>query len=961
MACDQYWNSVSALLHFDGSDGSTTFTDETGKTWTASGNAQIDTAQSVFGGASGLFDGTGDCIYSADSADFNLGSAAWTIEARIRLSSVSGDYGLFGQQDDASAADSSITLRYSSSNGGMRAALYSGSTATTHNFSWSPSIDTWYAIALVRNGNTVSLYVDGVKTGSDLAYSSTLNDSTEPFAIGAINDAASFSFNGWLDEFRLTKGQARYTANYTPDASAFEAVQCVDMEGDIAAAAAADAALSVGKDFAGDIAAAAAAAAAAWGMDGGIAATADAAADPSVGKMLAGGIAAAADVAMLDAITPEAQSLARATAAIQISVQSSGTPTADIEIEVGQSSGTASADINIAVRDAGTASAPVSVAVVDSFDVQGWTVAASIGGVDVSSLLTGQLEVRMEEGASRTASFSLDVESTPLNPLSYVGQSVAIDLVRVVGGVSVTSPLFRGVVEYPSYQPRAATLSVECSQDLQHIVAALDRTSIDSLTGGGYHRAVHGDIDDNWDYAQACMSTQAASLDCGVLGNPRKTAWDGLALWRTFGTADIDEPDIEVTFPRRADLVNQVNCTFEYRYFRLRERHHWMDWSATWFDAYKHGAQYPTVEDIQAAVGGTGWQIVSGIYFGLPARVPYADGYVEIPSTSVGRAQLHVAQRHSQTVTETHTLTVQAPKSIDNSGTIAHEMRGTLASEWKADAWESDIRTPLYGVDESEETPPTGGFEDGYRGESAYASSSASADGSFSELPNSYSGGNLETDWAPDAPRSDAEAGIESLLNMARAKILGSHRLARVSAQTDILPELDVDRAVAIDIGLVEAQGKVAAVSHVLDIESGSAATRFSVAVSGIGAAGLVSETPIAPPVVDTEALLFAAVGEDDYTPPAYGTFRAGETLYSDSLMGWLINPPQSITIVDVPVEGGGTTTKTVVNPWYTSSGYPVTGFRAQMPGVDDARRNPADTEVDQTYLVQVPEDTFVI
>ena len=61
-----------ALLHMDGADTSTTFTDESGKTWTANGNAQIDTAQSVFGGASGLFDGTGDYLSASDHADWQL-------------------------------------------------------------------------------------------------------------------------------------------------------------------------------------------------------------------------------------------------------------------------------------------------------------------------------------------------------------------------------------------------------------------------------------------------------------------------------------------------------------------------------------------------------------------------------------------------------------------------------------------------------------------------------------------------------------------------------------------------------------------------------------------------------------------------------------------------------------------------------------------------------------------------
>ncbi|MGE3298622.1 MAG: phage tail protein, partial [Porticoccaceae bacterium] len=71
---DPYWNNVVALLHMDGTNGSTTFTDQKGHTFTATGNAQISTAQSKFGGASALFDGTGDLVSSADHADWALGA-----------------------------------------------------------------------------------------------------------------------------------------------------------------------------------------------------------------------------------------------------------------------------------------------------------------------------------------------------------------------------------------------------------------------------------------------------------------------------------------------------------------------------------------------------------------------------------------------------------------------------------------------------------------------------------------------------------------------------------------------------------------------------------------------------------------------------------------------------------------------------------------------------------------------
>lgn len=955
MACDLYYDSVVALLHFDGSAGSTTFTDATGKTWTANGNAQIDTAQSVFGGASLLLDGTGDYITTPDSADFDFGSGDFTVEFRVRPAAVGTVQQFIGQW--ASGGQAWHVLMGATGQVGFNAngavIVNSGATLLANN--------TWYAVAVSRVSGTTRLFIDGTLVAS-AADAATYPNSTATLTIGRNDDAGGvWYFNGHIDEVRVTKGIGRYTASYTPDAAAFPEILCIALEGGIESAADLFGTLSKGIGLAGGAEAVGSIDGTLSTMDGSIEAAADLAGTITVNKLLAGGIEAAADLGNTTYLTTHEDSLARASAPILIEVRAQGTATAPIEIEVQYTTGTATAPIQIEVRSTGTATAPIEIAVVDSLAVTSWSLSASIGGVDVSANLTGQASVRMEEGGSRTAEFELHVASTPLNPLSYVGKDVSIDLLRNIGGVSVSAPLFRGVVEYPAYQPRAASLRLTCSQDLQHIIAGLDRTSIDSLTGGGYHSSVHGEIDDNWDYAQACMETQAASLDCGVMGNPRKTAWDGLTVWKTFTAADIDEPDIDISFPRRADLVNQVVCTFEYRYYRLRERHDWVSWAGSWLYADRLGSQYPTVHDIEAALNGAGWQVVSGVYIGQPERIPYADGYLEIPRTAVALANVHVAQRHSQTVTETQTLTVKAPKSIDNSGTIAQDLRGALATEWNPSAWESDINAPLSGVEEATAegiSIHAGGFQTGYSiGENPVTGEGMLGDYSF--LPDGYTGGNLEIDWAPDAPRSQAESGIETLLNMARVKILRSHRLARVSATIDILPELDVHLAAGINITQAQAEGKVQAVEHVLDLGSGVAITRMTLAISGIGAAGVVSETPIAPPSVDTAQLLTDTVGEDSYTIPSLGLYTADEELYSDSLMGWLANTPQTLTIVDVPDGGGNLIEKTIVNPYYTPTKYPVTGFRAQLPGVDSARRNPADTAVAAEYLVQIPEDTF--
>ena len=200
---------VSALLHFDGPDGSTTFTDVTSKIWTPTLSAEIVTAQSKFGGSSGRLTG-GSKISTPAHDDFAYGTGDFTWEFWLRLATLGGNqYALDHSLNGGTVVYNSF-LRYYNSTIGVGGPLYTtGGGALL--------INTWYHIAVARESNITRFFVDGV-----LKSSGTDNHNYGSLApqIGAYSTSSN-SLNGWVDDFRITKGVARYTAAFTPPAAAF--------------------------------------------------------------------------------------------------------------------------------------------------------------------------------------------------------------------------------------------------------------------------------------------------------------------------------------------------------------------------------------------------------------------------------------------------------------------------------------------------------------------------------------------------------------------------------------------------------------------------------------------------------------------------------------------------------------------------------------------------------------------
>lgn len=210
LIADPYFSNVSLLLHMNGTNGSTIFTDVKSHVMTAVGNAQISTAQSVFGGASGLFDGTGDVVTTPITGVADFGTGEFCIESRIRLASTAAVMCLCSVY-----SGSGIAIQVNSPSAGyIRVYNY---TTSILSYNAGLTTNTWYTIRVSRVSGVLRIFAGGVAVAS-VADTSSYGGTT--FGIGA-EPGGGASFNGYIDEFRVTKVVGRGADNYTVDVVPF--------------------------------------------------------------------------------------------------------------------------------------------------------------------------------------------------------------------------------------------------------------------------------------------------------------------------------------------------------------------------------------------------------------------------------------------------------------------------------------------------------------------------------------------------------------------------------------------------------------------------------------------------------------------------------------------------------------------------------------------------------------------
>ncbi len=232
---DEY---TSTLLHFDGTDASTTFIDTVGSTnWISqtggSGAAPcLATAQKVFGTASGYLEtsapgwskvlkselvaaSTRFSVWHRDrfAVDFRIRPA--TLPAAGETKDIVGWFGTTG--------NISLSLKYVSAATFDVLIVGSGIGNATIAAAVPLVINTWYHFAFTKDSTTVTFYLDGVSKGSVNASAIYANqDSAAKYATYiSLGNTISATLNRYVDEFRISNDTKRWSSDFTPDTEAY--------------------------------------------------------------------------------------------------------------------------------------------------------------------------------------------------------------------------------------------------------------------------------------------------------------------------------------------------------------------------------------------------------------------------------------------------------------------------------------------------------------------------------------------------------------------------------------------------------------------------------------------------------------------------------------------------------------------------------------------------------------------
>lgn len=537
-----------------------------------------------------------------------------------------------------------------------------------------------------------------------------------------------------------------------------------------------------------------------------------------------------------------------------------------------------------------------------------WRLRVLLDGQDISARLTNTLKIDREEGAARLVNLALVPMPGALDLDGLTGKPLQIFRQRLDGGTVQAEQLrFTGTTLRPAFNATSQVIGLTATCDLQNRIEQMSIEQINALIPGYYAEAVFGEVSSHYKYAQDRCSTVLGNVECAPDGSLRVSPWAPAAVAHfSFGPSEVLDGSIEVQPADAGQLINQVEITLEYRYTRLRHRQHGYTWEhpagsfCVWLG---NDTELPTESMLRDALDQGGWQIIGTPTLDkLPGTMPdpCGQGGVWINSYTADPHLLGfgatVARRTAQTLTEHYLLTLEASGSVASFGTHPSRERYSDEVEFDSGSWED------------------------------LAPDSTPADAVQDELG----------DWVID--KDDLTRRDNALITALRVewvRMAASHRQTRVAFQAPITDQVydTVHTARVAALGTV-AQGKVARIQEVWDLNSGSEIAILELAIYRGGVA-----TP-----------------GDPLTPPARPPFALGDapptgTVLATQLGGAVGSPPY-----DEELDGFAG------NYGWEAAGSQTYPRRLQLttPDIEALHRDPAEAETAASYAISLPTDLLL-
>lgn len=535
-----------------------------------------------------------------------------------------------------------------------------------------------------------------------------------------------------------------------------------------------------------------------------------------------------------------------------------------------------------------------------SGNYQRWSLRVTLGGTDVSSRLTGELSVDAEENAAKVAVFSLRPASGQVNPYAWVKAPVEIFyVINDSNGNYLTEVLlFKGIVDTPVYDTTSRLTEFTCTDDLQNVILSMTHGQVDALTPNAeYSRFVFDETVNSWDYLQDRLSTYPYAVSLNANRQPVAYTYKTGLISYEFQSNTVLDGSLSVTLANAREITNSVYVSLNTQMEVYRETAATIKWTDHNFGRFFPDWWMNTPERILSAISSTGANfVVDPVFQMTPESQTMREGIIRYNFMNYGQELLATAfigcisKRFTQTLTLSNRVQIRDSLSISQLGELGSEVSGAVSVEYDpaiATAFEQTLDKtgwlcsasngfqaprsapvstagdpklfvsdgslggwvpyPLYQIQytvwDNESTVL--GNTDQYKQKLDSDSYLYSASGGFGEPGGGRSGEflyNFES-FILSGTSTERQQAYNCLVAQAKQTILASHRQNRVSFSTFINPMIERGMTLRVACDTLYATGVAHQINHNFDIDSGSALTNITLAVSSSKAIGLAGET----------------------------------------------------------------------------------------------------------------------